>query len=271
MKRLIFQVNVGNFAPAYYQVCKESVVKYCQKYNIDHEILTKPVLKIRPLNSKRSENAVERLGYLPIYEKEVAFNYLDDYDQIAIIDSDIFIRDCSPNIFEELEEDTVFAGVYEKDMPLTLEYQRKIAGYSNAQYSMLLKKYNGFITGSFGVAFMNMGVMLFSNKLKPYLNGETPEQFIRRKEFEGFVNGEGNWRWSTDQTLLNTFIHNSGMKIKALSWKWNVLFKGVKDDVLSDSYFIHFFLSGNLPKKGAEIPEIVKDLDRASDIKYGHK
>lgn len=40
-------------------------------------------------------------GYLPIYEKENAFDYLDDYDQIAIIDADIYIRPDAPNIFED--------------------------------------------------------------------------------------------------------------------------------------------------------------------------
>ena len=274
MKRQIFQVRVGNFAPAYYDVCKESVDRYCEKFNIDHEILTEPQLKIRPLNSKRSENAVERLGYLPIYEKEVAFSKdrLDKYDQIAIIDSDIFIRDCAPNIFDELDGDTVFAGVIEQSMPNTLQYNKKIAGYSRGQYGSLIKKVPGWPQSTpNGIDFFNMGMMLFSNKIKEYLNGETPEQFIRRKEFEGFVNGEGNWRWSTDQSLLNYWVRSSGMPVKNLSWKWNALFKGVRDEMLKDAYFIHFFLSNNLPQKGKEIPNIVKNLDEASNIKYGHK
>lgn len=271
MKRLIFQVNVGNFAPEYYEVCKESVRKYCIKYNIEHEILTEPQLKIRPLHSYRSENAVERLGYLPIYEKEVAFNYLDEYDQIAIIDSDIFIRDSAPNIFEELDENDVFAGVIEQSMPNTDQYNRKIQGYSQAQYGSLVKAVPNWPQSSNGIHFFNMGMMLFSNKIKQYLNGQTPEEFIRRKEFEDFVNGKGAWRWSTDQTLLNYWVRTSGMPLKNLSWKWNALFKGVKDEALKDAYFIHFFLSANLPQKGREIPRIVEDLDRAFEIKYGHR
>ncbi|NJO64264.1 MAG: hypothetical protein HC836_40675 [Richelia sp. RM2_1_2] len=274
MNRLIFQVNVGNFAPAYYQVCKESVEKYCKKYNIDHEILTEPVLKIRPRNSKRSENAVERLGYLPIYEKENAFSAdrLAKYDQICIIDSDIFIRDCAPNIFDELDDDVVFAGVIEQSLPNTPQYFQKILGYSQAQYGSLINKVPSWPRSTkYGIDFYNMGLMLFSNKIQTYLNGETPEQFIRRKEFEGFVNGEGSWRWSTDQTLLNYWVRSTKMPVKNLDWRWNALFKGVRDEVLKDSYFIHFFLSNNLPQKGAEIPRIVQDLDRASEVKYGHR
>lgn len=269
MKRLIYQVKVGPNPPAYYDTCIGSAAEYCKKYNIDHVVQTEPILKIRPLNSKRSEMAVERLGYLPIFEKENAFNYLDQYDQIAIVDSDIYIRDTSPNIFDELEEDTVFAGVMEKDMPLTEQYVGKIRSYSHGQYGNL-KDVEWNKSPTHGFPFYNMGLMLFSNKIKEYLNGETPEQFIRRKEFARFVDGEGNWKWSTDQTLLNYWVRKSGMKTKNLDWKWNTLFKAVLDERLSESYFVHFFLSNNLPKKGAEIQNIINDLSKASAVDYRH-
>jgi len=265
MKNLIYQVKVGPTPPAFYDVCIKSVEEYCKKYNIKHIVETEAKLKIRPLNSHRSEQAVERLGYLPIFEKQVAFDYLDDYDNICVIDADIFIRENAPNIFEELDDDTVFAGVYEKDMPLTTEYQKKITAYSNGQYGTL--RDTNMITGQFGIAFYNMGLMLFSNKLKKYLNGDTPEQFIRRKEFEEMVNGKGNWRWSTDQTIMNVWVHQSGMRRKELNWRWNTLFKGVEDTALTESYFLHFFLSNNLPKGGEEIPEIIMNLDKALKIK----
>jgi len=269
MRRMIYQVKVGPNPPAFYDTCIASVAAYCKKYNIDHIVQTEPELKVRPLNSCRSERAVERLGYLPIYEKEVAFKWLDNYDQIAIVDGDIFIRDCAPNIFEQLNPDTVFAGVLEKDMPLTGQYINKIKAYSAGQYGAL-RDVNWNVSQTHGHDFYNMGLMVFSNKIKNYLNGETPLEFIRRPEFERFVNGEGNWKWSTDQTLLNYWVRKSGMKLQNLDWKWNTLFKGVNDEVLPESYFLHFFLSGNLPQKGKEIPSIVKDLDGAAKIK-GHR
>lgn len=267
MKCLIYQVNVGS-SPKFYDFCIGSVQKYCDKFNIDHIVETEPKLKIQPIASKRSKEAVERLGYLPIFEKEVAFNYLDRYDAIAIIDADIYIRDNAPNIFDELG-DATFAAVAEREMPLTPEYTTKILKYSQGQYKPL-SDVNWKWSSTHGAEFYNMGLMLCSNKLLEYLNGQTPEQFIRRPEFERFVNGEGNWKWSTDQTLLNYWIKKSNMKVKNLSWKWNTLFKAVKDSALEDSYFLHFFLSSKLPKKGEEIPYIVNNLPQASQFK-GHK
>lgn len=270
MKTLIFQVCVGEVQP-FYKTCIDSVRKYAERIGSDHFVLKEPRLKIAPLKSARSENAL-RLGYLPVFEKEVAFSaeYLDNYDKIVIIDSDVFVRDVSPNIFDEIDSNIVFAGVREMDMPITDAYTKKIQAYSKAQYGLLTDSKREF-SQKFGYEFYNMGIMLFTNKLKDYLNEQTPEQFIRRPEFERFVNGLGSYRWSTDQTLLNYWIRKINMPTKNLDWRWNALFKGVKDEVLKKSYFIHFVLSSRLPQQGREIPEIVKNLDKAFQIRYKHK
>lgn len=251
MKTLIYQVKVGS-TPAFYDICIDSVEKYCKKYDIDHIVQTTPILKIIPHNSQRGPLC---LGYLPVFEKENAFNYFNEYDALVIVDADIYIQDFAPNIFNELG-DAVFAGVRETDMPLTSAYQAKIKKFSKGQYG----KWH---------PFFNMGMMLCSNKMKEYLKGQTPEQFIRRKEFEKYVNGEGYHKWSTDQTLLNVWVRDSGMKVKNLDWRWNALVKGIRDEQLSNAYFLHFFLAANLPRKGAEIPEMIKDLSSAKKIK-GH-
>ncbi len=267
---LIYQVAVGDNLPGFYDITMTSVLNYAMKYDIAYIVQREPILKIRPLNSQRSEKAVERLGYLPIYEKENAFNYLHKFDSVCIIDADVYINNKAPNIFEQIDEEIEFAAVKEKDMPLTDLYINKIKAYSLSQYRGFTD-INQTISPIFGIEFYNMGVMLMSNKVKKYLNGQTPEEFIRRKEFEKFVNGEGAWRWSTDQTLLNYWIKKEQMKTKDLSWKWNVLFKGVKDEMLSQAYFIHFFLANNLPEKGMEIFKIIKDINNARNVKYSHR
>ena len=69
-------------------------------YNIDYVLQDQPILMITPdpFQTNRSKEATARLGYLPIYEKENAFTYLRSYDQVAIIDSDVYIRPDAPNL-----------------------------------------------------------------------------------------------------------------------------------------------------------------------------
>ncbi len=255
MKTLIYQVYLGEKTKLY-DYCTNSVKHYCKKYNIDHIIQTEPILKIIPdlKVTNRSENSWKRLGFLPIYEKENAFSYLDKYDKICIIDSDIYIRQNAPNIFDELETYT-FGAVPERDMPLTQQYLHKIKTYSKEQFSSLTDV--NWKNNDRGSEFMNMGLMLFSNKLLNHLNGENPKEFISRPEFKGFVDGLGFWKWSTDQVLLNYWIKKDNINTKNLNWRWNALYKGIEDLYLKDSYFIHFFLKDHLPHKGENIEQLL--------------
>ncbi len=259
MKRLIYQVYLGNESNLY-NFCTESVKRYCQKYDIDYIVQKEPILKIQPdvKNTGRSMQSFQRLGYLPIYEKENAFSYLSDYDKIAIIDADIYIRDTAPNIFDELGDHT-FAGVVEREMPITQKYASKIKSYSQAQYGSL--KDVDWKWNDKGGEFMNMGIMMFSKDMIKYLNGNTPYEFITRPEFKRFVDGIGNWKWSTDQTLLNYWIKKEKMKVKNLSWKWNTLYTAVEDKYLKDAHFIHFFLKDLLPDRGEDVKEIFKKIE----------
>lgn len=237
---LIYQVAVGE-VPAFYEDCIASVARYCRRHGIDHIVQREPLLRIRPVKSHRSENAL-RLGYLPIYEKEAAFSYLDRYDRIAVLDADIYVRESAPLLFDELREAT-FAGVLERDMPLTGDYLAKVRKHSEGQFRSLTDV--DWQWNANGAAFYNMGVMLFGRGILPYLNGETPAEFLRRPEFERFVNGEGHWRWSTDQTLLNWWVKKSQMPVRNLDWRWNALYGACRD--VSAAHFVHFFLSAKQP------------------------
>jgi hypothetical protein len=229
---LIYQVAVGE-CPPFYRTCIASVARYCQRHGFRHVVQTEPKLRIAPLKSARSQNAL-RLGYLPIFEKENAFAY---EGKVAVIDADVFVTRDAPNIFDELQG-AAFAGVLERDMPLTADYRAKIRKHSEGQFRSLTDvdwKWNAD-----GAAFYNMGVMVLGNGFREYLNGQTPGEFLRRPEFERFVNGEGHWKWSTDQTLLNWWVKKSGMPTLDLDWRWNALY-GACD--VKGAHFVHFFLS----------------------------
>lgn len=240
---MIFQVAVGD-VPAFYDRCMSSVASYALRVGADYQCATEPVLRIVPKNSQRSENAL-RLGYLPIFEKEQGFSYLGEYDQVAIIDADVYAMAGSPSIFEAAG-DADFAGVVEADLPLQEKYERKVFSYARDQYADPFRRY------------YNMGVTVWNKSVLDYLDGQSPKEFIERPEFEKFVNGEGKYRWSTDQTLLNTWVKQAGMSTTDLDWRWNCMYDYVLPSALRSSpYFVHFALASKMPRGGVEIPDII--------------
>jgi len=259
MKQMIYQVCIGKPSKLY-DHCINSVKEYCAEHNIDHVVQRSPILKIAPdvFASNRSKEATAKHGgFLPIYEKENAFDYFDQYDQIAIVDADIWIRPGSPNIFNDLDPRTDFAGVVEREMPIQDWYKQKITGYSKMQYSTLHPNPD-FNPNKLGYEFYNMGLMVMNKSITKHLKGQTAQQFITRPEFKDFVDGKGAWKWSTDQTLLNYWVRKSKMKQQHLDWKWNALYKAVKDP--KEAYFVHFFLKDKLPNRGEDVESLMKDV-----------
>jgi hypothetical protein len=259
MKKLIFQVSVGKPSKLY-QTCIDSVARYCKKYSITHKVLYEPKLKIVPDPNRngRSKEAVARLGYMPIYEKENAFEYFNEYDQVAIVDSDIYIKPSAPDIFLDLPAEYEFGGVLEREMPLNKKYQNKIRKYSQSAFTNL--KDVDWKWNTLGAEFYNMGLMVMNKSFAKHLKGQTPKQFITRPEFKDFVDGMGFYKWSTDQMLLNWFVKKENVKCKNMNWKWNALYTAVDKNRMNESHFIHFFLRDKLPAKGENIEELLKKL-----------
>ena len=257
MKRLIYQVYTGKRS-ALYDHCTQSVKEYADRIGAHYLIQREPILCIAPdiFTTNRSRESYEKYGgFLPIYEKENAFAYLDSYDQIAIIDADIFIRpDCDECVFSASGTDCDFAGVIERTMTITPEYQAKIHNYSRMQYA-----HNSiselFDWNDLGADFYNMGMMVINNSISKYLRGQTPEQFIRRPEFKAFVDGMGPWKWSTDQTLLNYWVKKERMLVNNLDWKWNGLFTA--NTHIKECNFVHFFLKDKLPNRGENVQDLM--------------
>jgi len=260
MKQMIYQVYVGK-PSRLYEHCTASVAMYCQEHGIDHIVQKTPILKIKPdiFATNRSKESYEKHGgFLPIYEKENALDYFKDYDQICIVDADIWIRPGSPNIFDELNPNVAFAGVLERDMPIQDWYKQKIIGYSQMQYGPLHSNKSDFKPNQLGFEFYNMGLMLMNKSIMNYTKTNNARDFIQRPDFKDFVDGKGAWKWSTDQTLLNYWLRKDGVPQQHLDWRWNALYTAVKDPTQAN--FVHFFLKDKLPNQGENIEQLMKDV-----------
>lgn len=262
MKRLIYQVYVGKRTKLY-NTCTASVKEYCNKHGIDYYQQTVPKLRIKPdifLTNRSRESYEKHGGFLPIYEKENAFDYFDRYDQICIIDADIWIRPNSPNIFESLNPNVDFAGVVEREMPITEKYAQKIINYSQMQYGPLHSNSSDFKPNKLGFEFYNMGMMLMNKSIVEKMKAPNARAFIERPEFKGFVDGLGAWKWSTDQTLLNYWIKKDRVVEQHLDWRWNALYKGVTDSQVKEANFVHFFLKDLLPNRGEDVERLMEGV-----------
>lgn len=262
MKTLIYQVYTGRRSRLY-DACTYSVAEYAERIGAEYIQQRQPILMIKPdvFQTNRGKDSYEKHGgFLPIFEKENAFAYLSSYDKVAIIDADVYVRpQCSDSIFDEMDPQSSFAGVLERDMPLTKQYQAKIANYSQMQYGS--KNLAGLFNWESATAnFYNMGIMVLDKSIGNYLNGDTPQQFLRRPRFKAFVDGIGPWKWSTDQTLLNVWIKEERMPVTNLSYKWNALYTAVHSEMIKDAHFIHFFLKDKLPHRGENIQELLATI-----------
>ena len=266
MKTLIYQVYTGKRSQLY-DWCTASVKEYAERIGADYIVQRTPILMIKPdvFQTNRSKESYEKYGgFLPIYEKENAFTYLKSYDQVAIIDADVYVRSTvTESIFDVVSPDSDFAGALERDMPLTPQYERKVANYSRMQYGMspINKLFDWKDPKGLGADFYNMGVMVLNKSIAKYLNGETPLQFLRRPRFKPFIDGMGAWKWSTDQTLLNVWIKEEQMKVTNLPFIWNGLFTGIEDNKLKECNFVHFFLKDKLPHRGENVEQLRGIID----------
>lgn len=262
MKTLVYQVSVGKPSELY-KHCIDSVKKYCWRHGFDHHVQTQPILRIKPdpfTSNRSTESWQKHGGFLPIYEKENAFDMMKDYDHLIIIDADIYIREDAPNILEDFDCNCAFGAVAEREMDITPTYAQKIRNYSSMQYNNLANKLD-FKPNNYGYEFFNMGMIVINvEKFTPYLNGEDARTFINRLEFKDFVDGIGNWKWSTDQTLLNYFLKKYKIPTKHLNGKWNGLFTAVNN--IKDCHFVHFFLKDKLPNRGENVDELMKSIDK---------
>ena len=274
MKRLIYQVALGK--RRLYDACGYSVSQYAKRIGADYKRQTEGLLRITPdpFLSNRSPDSIKPLGYLPIYEKENALGQLHHYDQVAVIDADVYVSlECNESIFDEVPPSVALGAVIESDLPLTEEYRRKLQTYSKMQYGQNRRIADLFTWDKHKAArFFNVGVMVVNKRFLDYMGGMTPRQWLLQPRFKPFIDGLGAWKWSTDQTLLNVFIKEEKVPTTSLPYKWNFLYGAADQSAIEQANFLHFFLSAKLKQGGDNIESILADLTvPAADHRRDHR
>ena len=266
MRRLIYQVAVGPQSNLY-EHCIQSAADYAEKIGADHIVQRQPKLRIVPdvfrTDREGKCGGWKKLGYLPTFEKENAFDYFDKYDQVLILDADIYIRPTASCIFKDLEPEYGFGGVCECDMPITGAHAAKIKNYSHMQYNSVASKIPRWRMENWGgLEFFNMGMMVFNTAvIKPFLRGQSPREFLFRPEFQDMLDGVGVYKWSTDQTLLNYWLKKDRIPVKHLDWKYNGLYGSLWGDNIEKCDFVHFYLKDKLPENGENVDALMEKIN----------
>jgi hypothetical protein len=87
------------------------------------------------------------------------------------------------------------------------------------------------------------------------MRNQSAREFLNRYEFKRFVDGQGAWKWSTDQTLLNWWLKKEQIDVQHIDWTWNGLFSA--NEKITECNFVHFFLKDKLPLRGEKIDELM--------------
>ena len=143
-------------------------------------------------------------------------------------------------------------------MPVTPEYAQKIHNYSRMQYSNLSDV--DWQWNTLGAKFYNMGMIVMNKSIVKHFKGQNAREFLNRVEFKRFVDGDGAWKWSTDQTLLNWWVKKVPLQVQDMEWKFNALYNGVTEKSIVDAYFVHFFLKNKLPDRGEDVDTLMSQI-----------
>jgi hypothetical protein len=207
---------------------------YADRIGVDYHCQRHAILRIAPKNSRRSASAL-KLGYLPILEKTSALDYLDRYDSVAVIDADVWVSPIAPSIFDQCQWAHMNA-VFERHLPLNRAYQKKLDSYERNMFGPL---------DGVGLPFFNGGVMVFHQNIREFIP-ESAAEFLQREELQRFIDGVGQWRYSTDQVLWNWVAGATGMDVAGLAPRFNWLYGMVEKGWESHGWFHHFLLSSHL-------------------------
>ncbi len=206
-----------------FKICKKTLVKYCNKYDIALEVITEPRFNI--LGTDTAYN------YL-IFEKNQIYDLFKDYNRILRLDADILITPHCPNIFEVVPLDKIGI-VFEDVGPKKIDRRKTIK-----QIQLEL----GGVGWEKG--YFNSGVIVTSKLHKEIFN-ITDKKNIKIIEKLRLSHAK-------EQSLLNYRVRELGFELFELDFKFNHITKIFSGQCVGNpnkfnSYILHY--AGNQKHK----------------------
>ena len=190
-------------------VCKKSVLKYCEKYNLHLEVISHGKYGIKPFDP---------LSYsINLFEKNLIYKLFKKYDRILRLDYDVIITPQCPNLFEIVQENQI-GGVFEDVGIAELGRRKQIINIQNHLGSVNWKS-----------GYMNAGVVVVSKQHKKVFN-TTIKEINNIQKIKDISTPE--------QDYFNYMIRKLGFEIHSLDYKFNHI-KYFSQNRL-DSYIIHY-------------------------------
>src|SRR3989344_1081246 len=177
MKKLVLTIAMGDYYRQMGEVTHPLIKKYADQIKADFEVITE---------QKISQTT-------PHWEKFQIFNFLNDYDRILFLDTDIIIRGDTPDLFTLVPESNL--GAF-NEAPYTGRNSGAVMRQIAEAYGQDLPVWDG--------RYFNTGVMVLSRVHQPL--------FIKpAREIESFY----------EQSYLNLVFARARVLITELDWRFN--------------------------------------------------
>ena len=242
MKNLIYQYNFDN-DNIVTDYCIGSVKKYCARHEIDYFCQKDPILYVK------ESNLDDKRGFIAEFEKFNCFSMID-YDNVCFIDSNVFMKSESENIFDTIKN------IPDYEIGMVHVFDQPYVNRKNIKYfvSKIANNYLGLrddvflpikkIHDSSIIDIALDDVFVFSKKtMKKYFENVKIYDWIRQEDFVKFTKllTYGN---ASTQVMLNYWCWKNNIHINRLNWNWNLNFieKNVEQAIehSDKAYFFSF-------------------------------
>jgi lipopolysaccharide biosynthesis glycosyltransferase len=239
-KNLILTICIEDknyFVNDFYKICGQYTIplmkQYAESIKADFIIITESDC-IHPQNNKFKIN-----------------DYLEKYDRVLYLDSDIVVKPGSPNIFDEVPEEMFGA----------LNYGYPEKGKELMNQFLLLSSLKEIKVNE--NLLINSGVMILSKIHKDLI--KKPDKEILVKD------GRTTFK---DQLYINYLLQKNDIKVHFLEERWNFRYpykneKRLKKALNKNFYFIHFNSRSSMYKKNEKllVQEFIEKINKKLLIK----